>query len=234
MLANVNDQESLGDGYLLVSHGQFRGGSFGVGYATSTNGKKRLGYFLFATANSISGGLELEEAGVKVSLSNMQNKGFTLSGGASLRLWSMKWSDFSAGIFGGPTVSVFSSKFSVKVSDAKVLGGGDYSATPYSFGAMIGAQTGVTVLGIYLNPYFIYYKDLTDGCKRYNGYAPEISKSGCSQGANYIRLPLTFSAYGINIGIGSFFLSAYSQGDKDASLDAIDLYNLKLSYTFRL
>ncbi len=232
IIANVSDTETSG-GFSLVSNGSFLGGGVGLGYSSPTS--NRIGYFVFATANYVSGNLQMNGNGVIINLANMKNEGFGTAAGGSLRLWKMKSLDFSGGIFVGPTFSYFSSKFNVQDQTGATVGGGTYTAQPTTLGAMGGAQIGFTLIGIYFNPYAIYYQDFSDGCRNFNTSIPlaaDAPASQCSEGPYFIKLPLSYFVYGINVGIKSFFFTAYSHVNKDSSMNSINLNAYQASYRF--
>ncbi len=100
MTASVNSSDTTPAG-VSTANGSFRGGSAAIGYSTASN--TRLGYFVFATANTVSGKIDLVESGFTLSLANMKNSGYSITGGSSFRVWSAEHFPMSFGIFGGPT-----------------------------------------------------------------------------------------------------------------------------------
>lgn len=230
--ANVDDTASLSANLSETSTGNFRGGAVGVGFTTPS--RKAWGYYGFITANYVAGNLSLNQTGnPSITLSDMKNYGYSAAGGISLRLWSARTFPLTFGIFAGPTASLFSSKFSVLDSTGNNVGG-NYSSTPFTFGGMGGVQAGLALGPIYLNPYIMYYEDFTNGCKSFsvdNGATGPASPD-CPNDPNSIKIPLSFGAYGINVGFKRFLLNVYSHVNKDSSLDSIDLHNYQLSYTF--
>ena len=132
---------------------------------------------------------------------------------------------------------MLSSKFTLNLNGSQLA---HYSSTPKSVGGMIGAQVGIRLWKIFFNPYFIYYRDFSNGCKSYetddafdHGTA---NQNPCFDASHEhdIQLAMSFSAYGLNVGLGPFYLTAYSMVIKDSSLSGINLNLYQLAYDFEL
>ena len=229
--ANVNDSQVLkatqGPDFTVYTTGQFRGGATGLGYTTPT--RSDFGFFIFGTYNYLTGNIQMAVPGSPTfAISDMHNQGISGASGLSWRLWKSNYHLFALGIFFGPTASLFNSKFTVQ--------GTNYNSSPNAFGAMAGAQMEFKILGISFNPYAIYYQDFSDGCKKFSADNADVIdiNSTCKEGQNYLNLPLSFAAYGMNAGFGDFTIGVYSHVKKDSTLNAINLENYQLSYSFGL
>lgn len=234
--ARVNDSYSVaaqGDDSPSTgrARGSFKGYGFGIGLTTSA--RHDFGFYGFGIYNSINGDLRISTDGfpTALNLADMKNTGAAFATGVSLRLIGTKKNALSMGIFAGPTLSYFTSTFKAASEDTSVATV-DYSATPSTYGAMGGVQMGVTIAKVYLNPYAIYYRDLSDGCKDFNpgGATPN---SECSGRLNALKLPLSFGVYGINVGFYNLFITAYSQLENHETLETIDLTKFQISYAFK-
>jgi hypothetical protein len=227
--SNANDYSTSHYG------GKFSGWTGGMGFTEST--RKNLSYYGFAMMSQLKGKISMtnyDSSGTQIynaSLDNMQTTGINLAWGLSLRLWSAKKAPFSLGILGGPFASRFSSKFAVSG------GGGNYSANSFVYGPSIGAQAFFQPFKIRINPYVLYYHDLSSKCQPYN--TDQTQDQGnildtCSNGGTVRALTLkgSFLAYGLNVGIFGLSFNVYTHLRKDPELESIKITNYALSYTF--
>lgn len=221
--------------------GTLSGYSAGVGFTLDS--KTKLSYYGFATYSQTKGGIDQNglSSTYGTSLKDMQNIALNLSMGASLRLWSAKDFPLVIGILAGPFVSSFTSKLVANTTDPNSSGtrfDSNYSSDSLVYGPMAGVQGYFQIGGLAVNPYFLYYKDLSGKCQPYKTDSPIAdqqswpdSTKSCDATNKEIYIDGTFSAYGLILGWHGIALNVLSHPSDDSDLSSITVQSYTLSYT---
>jgi hypothetical protein len=212
----------------LHTSGSFYGGGLGVG--VNSRQESNVNFFGWGMYNFMKGKLSVDTGGAAVTdFNDMSSTGIGFVAGISKRIAASGSSPLALGLFAGPALLHFTSEAYVGGPSTT---GTAYTASPWSYGGVAGAQLGIQISSLYLNPYGLYYKDFTNGCKSFVGpgggdpNAPLV----CSEGVNYLKMKMSFAAYGINVGFLNFFLNVYSTVKNDSSLGGINLRNFAFTY----
>ncbi len=218
--------------------GSFKGGTFGLGLVTSID--PNLSFYGFALLNSLKGSIGIDDtysgtppAAFHFELSGMNNFGYNAMLGLEKRLiGSSKDSAFQFGVFGGPFLSGFTTKFVVEASNGS--SNSNYNATSFVFGPMAGVQALLKIWKIRINPYALYYLDLSGKCQSFasdDGSMGPIGDS-CSENGTVKAITLngTFSSVGLAVGAYGLNFNVYSHIYSDSSLSSINSTSYGVSY----
>ncbi len=231
LAANLNSAGSVSQTYYS---GHFSGESISLGYKFT--GSRNVGYFVFLAGSSIKGSSNLGSTSFVTSLNDFNTSTFVGMMGLSYRILGADRSPLALGLLTGIGGSTFSSSFNVSsTGDTSSV---SYGAKPTIYGAMAGAQIAMHFGKIFINPYALYFQELSKKCKAYSTSNTADDGSGfdstcfASTGPRTIGLSASFFAYGANVGYDNFTLNIYSQVAPDSSMSSITFNNFSLSYDF--
>lgn len=221
--------------------GSSKGYSAGMGF--TYNSKTKLSFYGFATSAETKGEIQTPgfnpNSGTKVS--GMKNSGTNVSLGASYRLWSENDFPLVVGILAGPFVSKYKNSL-VATSKEPGNSSGPMTDHPYSsestvYGPMAGIQAHYKLAGVSINPYFLYYKDISNFCETYSTDADTTgrfweSAKTCNPDNREVYVDGTFSAYGLILGYGGLSLGVLAEPEKNDELSSLTVQSYTLSYTF--
>ena len=234
--------ESNGSYTSTAYSGSFRGWTVGMGFTTES--ESNLSWYGFGMYTNLNGGISVPSSenngNSTFRLDNMKSSGYNLATGANLRLWSAKRFPFTIGLIGGSFISQFESSFDTSSSQS-TSSTGKYTSSSSVFGPVAGIQAFTQIFGLKINPYYLYFYDISDPCQEYtttspndNGADPTMNDKCTAANRYSITLNGTFATYGLNLGVFGLTFGAYSNVKKDSSLNSITLKNYALSYSFAL
>jgi len=208
--------------------GKLQGPTAGFGFTTRS--KDLLGYYIFGAFNRLSGELTVSVQGDKnYEFRGMKGIGYGVSAGLSLRVYENNEGNFAVGGLAGPVYASFRSSFKVVSVDTNGMRFDVDSNLP-TYGALGGIQAGWRIAKwLYVNPYAIYYIELSQSCKQ-GAESQQYSDSSCEE-FGFVQLPMSFFSYGLNVGLRNFYVGVYSKVVNDASYGQLKFSNYQASLT---
>ena len=202
--------------------GSFTGEAVGLGYI-SPDVWDSVRVFGMVLGNQLHGSVTLTgSSGATNQLPDVQATGYAGAFGLGWRALGSETSIFSFGLFLAPAVAGFQSSFSLDDSSGTKQASFSSSATMY--GPLAGVQIALRLGSFLINPYFLYFDDLSPSGRSLSTTAALPN--------NTVDVTGTFGAAGVILGVGNFQLCVYSAVTHNTVNDNITVQTYRLSYTF--
>jgi hypothetical protein len=199
-----------------IDEGEFSGYSYAAGLVAKEKNGARM--FFWLMGNSVSGDINATSGGSTTKVSDLEAGSQAATMGYSKRLFGGTKSLLNFGAFGGATVINFDSTFIVPSSGGDI----ELAFSPVMYGALAGVQFNIYMKGFVVNPYYIYFKELSEKCKDLDGSGFCVDISG------------SFLGMGFNVGYKKILFNVQSSVLQDEVFDGIKTDTYGISYTFGL